>query len=169
VGLRDYAIVLLLVRLGLRAGEVVAMKLEDIDWSRGELLVQGKGGRQDWVPLSEDVGEALVAYLQHGRPRPCPSRKVFLRLHAPHRGFASSSAITAIVRRAFSRAGLHPGRGAAHVLRHSLAVEVLRRGAGLSEVADLLRHRHLTTTQIYAKVDIEALRSLALPWPGGAQ
>jgi len=167
VGQRDYTIVLLLARLGLRAGEVVGLTLDDIDWDAGAVVVRGKGGRQDRMPLPGDVGEALANYLRHGRP-PCRSRRVFICARAPRRGFTSSVAVCTIVRRALARAGLHPPSKGAHLLRHTLASEMLRRGASLAEIGEILRHRHPDTTAIYAKVDLGALRVVAPPWPGGA-
>jgi site-specific recombinase XerD len=164
-GQRDYTILLLLTRLGLRAGEVVALTLDDIHWEAGELLLRGKGAQQDRLPLPHDVGEALATYLQNGRPR-CATRRVFVRRHAPHEGFASSVAICTIVRRALERAGLRPPRRGAHLLRHTLATEMLRGGASLAEIGEVLRHRQASTTEIYAKVDLAALRPLAQPWPG---
>jgi len=167
VGQRDYALLLLLARLGLRAGEVVAMRLEDLDWKAGEILVRGKGQRLERLPLPRDVGEALVVYLRDGRPR-CAARQVFAGARAPHRGLADASSVDAIVARSLRRAGLDPPFKGAHLLRHSLATEMLRRGASLGEIGQILRHRQPSTTEIYAKVDIEALRALAQPWPGGA-
>ncbi len=164
-GLRDYAILLLLARLGLRAGEVVAMRLSDLDWSSGELIVQGKGMRCDRLPMLQDIGEALVAYLRQGRPR-CSSPQVFFRLQAPYRGLAKASSVGSIVRRALQRAGLDPEHKGAHLLRHTLATEMLRRGASLRQIAQILRHRNTQTTEIYARVDLDALRDLAQPWPG---
>ncbi len=166
VGQRDYTVLLLLWRLGLRAGEVVAMRLEDLDWRAAEITVRGKGRRRDRLPMPQDVGQALATYLRTGRPS-CSSRRVFVRLRAPHRGFASVVAICSLVRRALDRAGLQPARKGAHLLRHSLATEMLRRGASLDEIAQILRHSSPTTTEIYAKVDVSALRELAQPWPGG--
>lgn len=165
-GQRDYTILLLLARLGLRAGELVAMTLDDIDWDVGEIMVRGKGQRHDRLPLPKDVGEAIATYLRHGRPV-CPARHVFVRLCAPHRGFASSSDISTIVRQAINRAGLQPPCKGAHLLRHTLATELLRRGSSLAEIGEVLRHRCLNTTEIYSKVAIDALRALAQPWPGG--
>ena len=165
-GKRDYAILLLLARLGLRGGEVVHMALEDLDWERGELVVRGKGQRLERLPLPADVGAALARYLCEVRP-PCATRRVFVRMDAPCQGLAQSG-VCCVVRRALARAGLNPERKGAHLLRHSLATNLLRRGASLSEIGQLLRHRQPTTTQIYAKVDIEALRGIALPWPGSA-
>ena len=165
-GQRDYAILLLLARLGLRGGEVLAMTLDDLDWEHGEILVRGKGQRLERLPLPKDVGTALVHYLRRVRPA-CSTRQVFIRLKAPRHGLRLS-AICCVVRRALRRAGLSPDFKGAHLLRHSLATQMLRRGASLGEIGQLLRHRQPTTTQIYAKVDIKALRSIALPWMGGA-
>ncbi|MGH8132468.1 MAG: tyrosine-type recombinase/integrase [Steroidobacteraceae bacterium] len=165
-GQRDYAILLLLARLGLRGGEVLAMTLDDLDWERGEMLVRGKGLRFERLPLPKDVGVAVVHYLRHVRPA-CSTRKVFIRLKAPRHGLRLS-AICCVVRRALKRAGSNPDFKGAHLLRHSLATKMLRRGASLGEIGQLLRHRQPTTTQIYAKVDIKALRGIALPWMGGA-
>lgn len=168
VGRRDWAILLLLARLGLRAGEVVHLRLDDLDWERGEVCIRAKGGNSDRLPIPQDVGTALADYLYRLRPV-CSARQVFLRAKAPHRGFASSVAICCIVRRALKRAGLNPAHKGAHLLRHSVATELLRRGASLAEIGELLRHRNQQTTMIYAKVDLDLLRPLALPWPGGAQ
>jgi site-specific recombinase XerD len=167
-GRRDYAVLVLLARLGLRASEVVQMTLEDIDWTAGELIVRGKGARHDRLPLPADVGEAVVQYLRGDRPR-CPSRRVFICAKAPRRGFEGSSTVCTIVRRAIARAGLQtPSRGA-HLLRHSLATDLLRRGGSLAEIGELLRHRSPDTTVLYAKVDLGALREVAQPWPGGSR
>jgi site-specific recombinase XerD len=165
-GQRDYAILLLLARLGLRGGEVLAMTLDDPDWERGEILVRGKGQRLERLPLPKDVGGALVHYLRHVRPA-CSTRKLFIRMKAPRHGLRLS-AICCVIRRALKRAGLNPDFKGAHLLRHSLATNMLREGASLDEIGQLLRHAQPTTTQIYAKVDIEALRRIALPWMGGA-
>jgi site-specific recombinase XerD len=166
-GKRDYAILLLLARLGLRGGEVLTMTLEDLDWERSEIVVRGKGQRLERLPLPAEVGAALACYLRDVRPARA-TRRVFIRMKAPLRGFAGPSAIGCIVRRALRRAGLNPELKGAHLLRHSLATNLLRQGASLSEIGQLLRHRQPTTTQIYAKVDIAALRGIALPWPRGA-
>jgi site-specific recombinase XerD len=165
-GKRDYAILLLLARLGLRGGEVLAITLEDLDWERGEIIVRGKGQRLERLPLPADVGEALACYVCDVRPA-CASRRVFIRMKAPRRGLAGPVAICCIVRRALQRVGLDPEFKGAHLLRHSLATNLLHRGASLGEIGQLLRHRQPTTTQIYAKVDIAALRGIALPWPRG--
>lgn len=165
-GRRDYAILLLLARLGLRSGDVVAMSLDDIDWEAGEIKVGGKSRRKDRLPLPKDVGEALVKYLRHGRPR-CSTRQVFVRMRSPLRGFLGSSAVYSLVKRAFERAGLRPAQRGPHLLRHSLATNMLRKGASLAEIAEILRHQDRNTAQIYAKVDLTALRKLAQPWPGG--
>ena len=167
-GRRDWAILLLLARLGLRAGEVVGLMLDDLDWERGELCIRASGGNSDRLPIPQDVGAALADYLRCLRPA-CSCRQVFVRMRAPHRGFASSVAICCIVRRALERAGLDPPHKGAHLLRHSVATHMLRQGASLAEIGELLRHRNQQTTMIYAKVDLDMLRPLALPWPGGAQ
>ena len=168
VGRRDYAILLLLARLGLRSSEVVFLELDDIDWKDGSLRVHGKGGRLVQLPLPKDVGEAIAAYLQHGRPR-STSRRVFLRAKAPIRGFLGPSAVGTIVRHALLRAGIDAPTTGAHQFRHGLATEMLRQGASLSEISELLGHRSPETTKIYTKVDLDALRTLALPWPGGVR
>jgi len=166
VALRNRAILVLLARLGVRAGEVVQMTLDDIDWEAGELTVRGKGGRQDKLPLPKEVGQSLAKYLQRGRPR-CACRRVFIRSQAPHRGLAGSSAIVYVVRTALRRAGINAVAGGAHLLRHALATAMLRKGASLPEIGKILRHQLPKTTAIYTKVDMAALRSLAQPWPGG--
>ena len=170
MGRRDYALLLLLARLGLRAGEIVAMQLDDIDWRSGEILVRGKGLLYDRMPLPVDVGQALAVYLRHDRPS-SKTRRVFVCRKAPQRGFSGPSTVSTIVRRALDRAGLHPGFKGAHLLRHSLATSMIRSGASMSEIGEILRHRSPSTTEIYAKLDFEGLRSLAQPWPnlGGAQ
>lgn len=167
VGRRNWAILLLLARLGLRAGEVVSLTLEDLDWEAGELCIHGVGTREDRLPIPQDVGAALADYLCHVRPV-CASRRVFVRMRAPHRGFASSVAISSLVRRALAHAGLDPAHKGAHLLRHTVATQMLRQGASLAEIGELLRHRSQQTTMIYAKVDLDLLRPLALPWPGDA-
>jgi site-specific recombinase XerD len=168
VGQRDYAILLALARLGLRAGEVVHLELDDIDWEKGEIGVRGKSVRHDRLPLPQDVGEALATYLRHGRPG-SPSRRVFMRMKAPRQGFTGSAAICNVVRRALGRAGLILTRKGSHLLRHGLATRMLRGGASLAEIGEILRHQRPSTTEIYAKVDVAALRALALPWKGGAR
>jgi site-specific recombinase XerD len=167
-GCRDYAALLLLARLGLRAGEVVHLALEDINWSVGAVLIRGKSAREDRLPLPPDVGRALAAYLQKGRPL-CSSRRVFIRMKAPHVGFSTSVAVCDIVRRALLRARLQPERKGAHLLRHSLATQMLRGGASLTQIGQILRHQLPQTTEIYAKVDFAALRAVAQPWPGGVR
>jgi site-specific recombinase XerD len=169
-GRRDYAILLLLARLGLRAGEVVALELDDIDWRAGEILVRGKGLLHDRMPLPVDVGQALTSYLRMDRPA-CKTRRVFVCMKAPRSGFTGPSTVTTIVRRALDRAGLNPVFKGAHLLRHSLATRMLRSGASMGEIGEVLRHRIPSTTEIYAKLDFEGLRSLAQPWPsfGGAR
>jgi site-specific recombinase XerD len=145
---------------------VVALQLDDINWRAGEILVRGKGLRHDRMPLPPDVGEALTSYLRRDRPR-CQTRRVFICMKAPNRGFAHPSTLSTIVRRAIARAGLHPPLKGAHVLRHSLATSLLRSGATMGEIGEVLRHRIPQTTEIYAKVDFEGLRSLAHRWPTG--
>ena len=165
-GRRDYAILLLLARLGLRAGEVSALTLDDFDWHEGIVTVPGKGQRREPLPLPHEVGEALAAYLQDGRPS-CATRRLFMRSRAPHQGFRSAVAICCIVRRALARAGIDSSFKGAHLLRHFLATGMLCNGASLEDIGQVLRHRHPETTQIYAKVALEALRALAPVWPGG--
>jgi len=165
-GCRDLAILTVLARLGLRAGEVAALRLDDIDWRRGEITVRGKGNRHDRLPLPADVGERIVAYLRNGRPATAQGRAVFLRAQAPHRGL-TSNAVTTVVVCAGRRADL--GVIGAHRLRHSVATAMLRSGGSLTEIGQTLRHSRPLTTAIYAKVDIEALRQLARPWPGEAR
>lgn len=162
VGIRDFAIVTMLARLGLRANEVAALQLDDVDWAAGAVRIRGKGPRVDILPLPADVGEALVAYLRHARPD-CADRRVFIRSCAPRRGL-SRQAVGGLVRAASVRAGL-PAHGP-HRLRHTVATELQHRGAPLAEIAQLLRHQGVQTTAIYAKVDLAALSSLAQPWPG---
>jgi len=169
MGRRDYAILMMLAKLGLRADEVATLTLDDVDWRSGEMLVRAKGRQRARMPIPPDVGAAVVAYLRDGRPK-SSCRRLFLRSFAPHVGFASGCAITMIAKTALERAGIrgyaHQG---AHIFRHSLATELLRSGATLSEIGQLLRHESHDTTRIYAKVDIDALRTLSLPWPGGVQ
>lgn len=166
MGRRDYAILLLLARLGLRSGEIVRLELDDIDWQSGSVCVRGKGSAAQ-LPLPVEVGRAIAAYLRHGRPR-CQSRSVFLRAIAPAQGLRGSPAIGSIIQHRLQRAGIDlPSRGT-HQLRHTLATQMLRRGASLAEIGQVLRHRHPDTTQIYAKVDVDQLRTLAVPWPEGA-
>lgn len=164
-GKRNYAVLLLLARLGLRACEIVAMTLDDIDWDNGRLTIRCKGGRWAQLPLPSDVGQAIASYLRSGRP--CSRcRHVFLRHRAPIHGFTQSTTVSAIVRRALIRTGIDSVRKGAHLFRHTLATDLLREGASFDEIGELLRHRSPNTTAVYAKVDLVALRTLALPWPG---
>ena len=168
VGQRDRAILLVLARLGLRGGEVVTLLLDDVDWDAGSLRVRGKNGRECLMPLPVDVGEAIAAYLHSGRP-PSTDRHLFLRTRAPIRGLShGSDGVGSIVRNALCRAGIETLHKGAHQFRHALAVRMLKGGASLPEIGELLRHRSPISTSIYAKVDVTALRSLALAWPGGA-
>jgi len=165
VGRRDRAILLLLARLGLRAGDIVQLRMHDIDWESAWIHVCGKGQRHTRLPLTDEVGQALVAYLEAGRPL-TETDAFFVRCRAPFKAFASHCAVSVIVDRALRRAGVRrPSRGAAHLLRHSLATSMLRHGASLQDIAVILRHRSIDTTQIYAKVDVTALRKIAQPWP----
>jgi site-specific recombinase XerD len=163
VGRRDYAIIILLLRLGLRRGEVAALTLDDIDWRAGELTVRGKGGRSDRLPLPADVGAAIASYLRRGRPT-SDGRQVFLRARAPVSPIASGT-VASTVRRACRRAGV-PEVGS-HRLRHTVACQMVAEGVPLVQVAQVLRHHSLQTTAGYARVDLERLRLLAAPWPGG--
>lgn len=165
VGVRDFAIIMLIARLGLRSIEVARLELRDVDWRSGELVVRGKGGRQDRLPLSVEVGEALVAYLSRGR-NPQGARHLFLTCRAP-RGPIRADLVGDVVERTCLRAGLpHVGP---HRLRHALAGELLRQGAGLVAISQVLRHQDLATTAVYAKVDLVALRQVSRPWPGTAR
>ena len=164
-GRRDFAIVLLLARLGLRASEVIALELDDIRWEAGEIVVRGKGGFRDRLPLLADVGEALALYLRTARGS-SKSRRVFLRQIAPRVGLTQPAGVSKIAREALQRTGLLPsGRVGAHIFRHSLATRMIQRGASLPEISQALRHRSTSTTQTYAKVDLEGLRGVAMPWP----
>jgi integrase/recombinase XerD len=163
-GRRDYAILALLIRLGLRSCEVARLRLDDIDWHAGEIVVNGKGARAERLPLPADVGEAIAAYLRGGRPGTAQGRSVFISINGPHQALAPST-VGEIVSRAARRAGLDGVN--AHRLRHTAASEMLRGGASLPEIGQVLRHRRMQTTAIYAKVDYQALRELARPWPGG--
>jgi site-specific recombinase XerD len=167
-GIRDKAILLLLVRLGLRAGDILDMRLDDIDWDEGTLRVRGKGRREVRLPLPQDAGDAVIEYLQQVRPR-VEHDRLFLRSSAPCRPFAGPSAISDVVRLAVKRAGIAdpPSRGT-NLLRHSAATGMLRAGATLDAIGTVLRHRSTDTTAHYAKVDVPMLRQVAQPWPGDA-
>ena len=165
VGKRDRAILLLLARLGLRAGDIVQMRLQDVDWKAAWIHVSGKSRHQTRLPLTQEVGQAIAIYLQEGRPAG-DTDALFLRSRAPFRALASHAAVSVLVARAMHRAGItRPSRGAAHLLRHSIATSMLQHGASLQEISALLRHSSIETTQIYAKVDITALQQIAQPWP----
>jgi len=165
LGRRDYAMVLLLVRLGLRRGEVAALRLDDIDWRAGELVVRGKGSRSDRLPLPPDVGRAIAAYLKQGRPPGSP-REVFLTDRAPLRPVAPGT-VASTVRRACRRAGI--AEVGSHQLRHTAACDMVSAGVPLVQVAQVLRHHSLQTTALYGRVDLGRLRLLAAPWPGSVQ
>ena len=165
VGKRDRAILLLLARLGLRAGEVVNLCLTDIDWHGATIRVCGKNKRQTLLPLTQEVGDAIVDYLQHGRP-PTASQRVFIRALAPFRPYRDTRGVSDVAKLALRRAQVNaPSRGAAHVLRHSMATSMLRQSVSLNDISAVLRHTCLSSTEIYAKVDIPALQELAQPWP----
>lgn len=165
LGRRDYAMLVVLLRLGLRAGEVARLRLDDLDWRAGELVVRGKGARLDRLPMPVEVGDAITAYLRRGRPR-SDRREVFLRARAPFEPIASGT-VGSTVRRACRRAGI--AEVGPHRLRHTLACEMVRAEVPLVEIAEVLRHKSLQSSAIYARVDLDTLRRLAAPWPGGAR
>lgn len=171
-GRRNYAMLLLVARLGLRAPEAVAIQLEDIDWRAGEILIRGKGKSHERMPLPKEVGEAIVAYLQNGRAG--ISRALFVSERAPHQGFKDGQIVNSVLQKAFEKTGIEPPQKniGSHLLRHSLATALLGKGASIEEISHVLRHRSRATTSIYAKCDLAALRSIAQNWPvleGGAQ
>jgi site-specific recombinase XerD len=165
VGRRNYAMMLLLARLGLRAPEVIAVQLDDIDWRSGTILIRGKGKRHDRMPLPDDVGKAIVDYIRHGRRG--SSRALFVSSKVPFRPFVNAIILNAVLREALKRTGLEPPQKyiGSHLMRHSLATDMLRKGASLDEIGDVLRHRSRAATSIYARHNIEELRSIAQPWP----
>ncbi len=165
VGRRNYAMLLLVARLGLRAQEIIAIQLDDIDWRAGTILIRGKGRQHDRMPLPEDAGEAIVDYIRNGRHG--PSRILFVSSKAPYSPFVDATILNSVLRDAFDRTGLKPPQKyvGSHVLRHSLATDMLREGASLDEIGDVLRHRSRVSTTIYAKHDVEGLRSIARDWP----
>lgn len=164
-GLRNRAILLLLARLGLRAREIVRLELDDIDWSQGWLRVHGKGRQERPLPMPHDVGEAVASYLKNGRPA-STCRRVFLRSRAPFDELKTHSDISQVVHRAIDRAGIEVKVTGSHQLRHALAIDMLRQGISLTEIGQMLRHRSPEATRRYAKVDLDGLREVALPWPG---
>ena len=164
--LRDRAIVLLLVRLGMRASEVARLGFDDIDWRQGSIRLHGKGRREELLPLSQEVGDALIAYIQRARPA-FPARALFLTEYAPLRPI-NRGTIKCVVRRALKRAGVESRYKGAHVLRHSAATSMLRHGVSLAGVCTVLRHRSPAMTAHYAKVDMTLLATIAQPWPGSA-
>jgi integrase/recombinase XerD len=168
-GRRNYAMLLLMARLGLRSPEVIAIQLDDIDWRAGEILIRGKGKLHDRMPLLADVGEAIVDYIRNGRRG--DSRALFLSAKTPHVPFQHARVVNNVLQEAFKRTGLKPPQKyvGSHLLRHSLATDMLRKGASLDEIGDVLRHRSRLTTTIYAKYDLDALRSIARPWPVGRE
>jgi site-specific recombinase XerD len=169
VGRRNHAVLLLLARLGMRGGEVLRLNLEDIDWHNARIIIRAsKGPGWTQLPLTAEVGEAIARYLRLDRPR-CNCRRVFLRARAPLIALSDTQAITSLARRALKKAGIESARKGAHLFRHSLATDMLRHGASLNEIGELLRHRSPNSTAVYAKVELTALRPLALSWPGGVQ
>lgn len=164
IGRRDYAILMLLARLGLRSSEIVSLTLDDIDWEAGFITITGKGDREGSLPMPIEVGEAIVDYLRQGRPN-TTSRSLFLRAYAPIRGLGSQTSVGTIVGAAIKRAGIETRYRGAHQFRHALATDMLRHGATLPEIGSVLRHRNIKTTSVYAKVDLAALRPLSLSWP----
>jgi len=162
-GARDRAMILLMARLGLRSGEVAALRLEDLDWNHGRVLVVGKGGVEAWLPLPQEVGDAVLKYIERHRP-PAPHEYIFIRMVPPWRRLHTTTVGDAVVE-AMQRAGVEGRFRRAHMLRHSLATNLLRDGASLDQIGALLRHQSTTTTQIYAKVDLTSLRRVAQPWP----
>lgn len=165
LGLRNYAMMLLLARLGLRATEVIAIQLEDIDWRSGTMLIRGKGKRHDRMPLPEDTGKAIVDYIRNGRRG--TSRTLFVSSKAPFRPFVDATILNTVLRAAFKDTGLQPPQKyiGSHLMRHSLAMHMLRKGASLTEIGDVLRHRSHASTTVYARHNIEGLRSIARDWP----
>ncbi len=163
-GLRDYALLLIIARLGLRGGEAAKLEFEDFDWQKGTLRVQGKNSRWSYLPIPEDVGKAIVEYIRKGRPV-CSTRRVFVTAVAPYHEFKSSAVVSHIAANHLKRASIVTHRKGTHVLRHSLATEMLRKGGSLEEICQVLRHLHSSTTEIYAKVHFTALREIAQPWP----
>ena len=165
-GKRNYAILLLMSRLGLRAGEIVYMDLDDILWETGELIVKGKSSRIEKLPLPHDVGRAIATYLRDVRPN-CSSRRVFIRMYAPQQGFSSSVAVCTIVRDSLALAGINIDFKGGHLFHHTLATNMLRGGATFTEIGEILRHQNPNATEIYTKVDFASLRAIAQTWPGG--
>jgi len=164
-GRRNYAMMMLIARLGLRAPEVTAIKLYDIDWRAGEILIRGKGQAQDRMPLPAEVGEAIVDYIQNERRG--PERALFVSAIAPFKKFKNAQILRWILRDAYDATGIKPPQAyiGTHILRHSLATDMLRKGASLADIGDMLRHRSRLTTTIYAQHDLDALRSISRPWP----
>ena len=163
VGIRDYALLILMARLGLRTREILKITLDDINWETGIITVYGKGGYQEQLPIPKDVGQAIVTYLKRIRPK-CDMRGLFVSTKGPIKELTRNS-LCSMVRRTCQRVGLSPPHQGAYLLRHSLATRMLREGAMMTEIAEILRHRSLNTTRIYAKVDLKSLREIAKPWP----
>jgi integrase/recombinase XerD len=168
MGRRDYAVIMLLAHLGLRACEIVSLRIEDLDWRSGMLNVHGKGNSDRRLPMPKNVGESLVSYLKYTRPH-CYASNVFLCMNAPYRGLGHSSTVSSIVALALRRANLSPTQKGAHLLRHTLASSLLNHGASLMEIGHLLGHHSSQSTEIYAKVDTKSLSTVAHKWPGGVE
>jgi site-specific recombinase XerD len=168
IGVRNYAIILLLARLGLRAKEVILLRLEDVDWAKGVLFIRSSKGRERMLPLRKEVAECLLIYLKDCRPK-TSHREIFITHSAPYRPMVRFAVPCQIVRKLFSKAGIERRYGKAHLLRHTLASQLINSGASFKDTADFLGHRFLQTTGIYAKLDLNALSQIALPWPGGAK
>lgn len=164
IELRNYAVLLLLTRLGLRACEVIRLTLDDIDWEKGEIVIHGKGHSQSRFPLFQEVGEALANYLQYGRPN-CLSKDFFIRVYLPRTGLKSHCSISNMVRKKLGEAHLTPAKRGSHLLRHTFATELLKQGVSLQNIAAILRHKSISTTAVYAKTNFDKLKMLALPWP----
>jgi integrase len=169
LGRRNHALLLLLARLGLRAQEALSLRLDDIDWHHGVVVLRAqKTHRERQLPLPAEVGQALLDYLQQGRPA-TSCREIFLAHRAPYRPLQAASALTSVVKRLLQKAGIERHSSGAHLFRHTAATQMVRGGVSFKEVADVLGHQSLQTTGIYAKLDLASLASVALPWPGGAQ
>jgi integrase/recombinase XerD len=165
IGKRDYAILMLLLHLGLRSNEIVELNLDSVNWENGFIAIKGKGDQDHTLPLPIAVGEAIADYLQYGRPK-CKDRRLFLRTIAPFAGLGAQQTIATIVKASIERAEIDPPSRGAHQFRHAFATRLMQQGGSLKEIANLLRHQHPKTTNIYAKVDIKSLHSLSMPWPG---
>ena len=169
IGTRNYAVLVLLARSGLRAKEVARLQLDDVDWTTGNLLIRSsKTHTERLLPLAQDVGDAVLAYLRTARP-PSTTRDIFLEHTAPYSPLQTASAITKLVQRLLSKAGIVRRSSGAHLFRHTAASQMVNQGVSFKAVADILGHQQLITTGIYAKLDLPTLAEVTVPWPGGAQ